>query len=275
MRHATLVASWAFVLCLSVLPLRAQSLSEAYMLPDLFAIMAEEGRDAASADPAVAGNPAMEAQWARAVARIYDAEEMHDAFVAALDAALAPQVREAALAFAESDLGRRVIQLEITARRALLSDEIDEAARMALARAREAAPGSDDAMALAQVRERVALNDLVDLNVSLGLNTTFAYYDGMVSEGAMQGMAEGDLMALVWSQEPAIRTDIVDWAESYFLMAYKPLTEAEMAEHLDFVGSDPGVAFNAAMFTAFEAVFVDLSRRVGAAMARLMQQDTL
>jgi len=265
--------SAAFVL--PVHHVRAESLSAAYFLPELFDIMAQEGRVAALEDPAVPQDAAGRAGWENAINRIYNADRMHDDFVSALDAALTPDIRADALRFAQGDLGRRVLQLEVSARRALLSEEIDATARLALDAARNATAGSARADALARARERIAVNDLIELNVSLGLNTSLAYYNGMVDAGWMSGMAGVDLLTLVWAQEQAIRDDVTDWAESYFLLAYQPLSTEEMQTYIDYAASPKGDAFNRAMFRAFDAVFVDISRRVGAAMAAQMQQDTL
>lgn len=253
----------------------ATELADAYLLPELFDIMAQEGRQASRTDPDLPQDPAAQAQWSRTIARIYDAARMEAEFTEALEDRLAPEVREKALDFAQSDLGRRILQLEVSARLALLADEVDSAAQDTLLRARRAPQDSDQAIRLALVRDRIAANDLIELNVSLGLNTSLAYYRGMAEEGWMAGMAGADLLALVWAQEEAIRNDIVTWAESYFLMAYQPLSPEEMAEYIDHARSPEGDAFNRAMFRAFDDVFVDISRQVGAALARQLQQDTL
>lgn len=254
---------------------RADTLSDAYLLPELFEVMAEEGRLAAEEDPAVPEDAAGRAGWERMIANIYNADRMHREFLTTLQEALDAEVRASALAFAQSDVGRKVLKLEVSARRALLSDAIDATAREALEQARNAPEGSAQGRALAAVRDRIAANDLIELNVSLGLNTSLAYYNGMAEAGWMAGMAGADLLALVWAQEDAIREDVTDWAESYFLMAYQPLTDTEMAEYMTHAASPEGDAFNRAMFRAFDKVFVDISRRVGAAIAQLMQQDTL
>lgn len=254
---------------------QADVLSDSYLLPDLFDIMAEEGREATLSDPSVPETATGRASWERSIGVIYNSERMHDEFVSALNAQLDDDTRREALTFAKSDLGRRVLQLEVSARRALLAKEIDEAARMALEEAREASPDSPAARALGRVQERIAVNDLIELNVSLGLNTSLAYYNGMAEAGWMAGLAGADLLSLVWAQEGAIRRDVTDWAESYFLLAYQPLTEGEMDRYIAHAASPAGNAFNRAMFLAFDEVFVDISRRVGVAMAQQMQQDTL
>lgn len=276
-KFATVVV-WGFMAAMFAAPpqaLRAESLSEAYLLPELFNIMAEEGRATALNDPAIPQDAAGRAGWEAAVNRIYDPDRMHDDFASALADAVTPETRAHALRFARSALGRRVLQLEVSARRALLSAAIDDNARLALEAARKAPEGSPTANALARVRTRIAVNDLVDLNVSLGLNTSLAYYTGMVDAGWRAGMGGADLLTLVWAQEQAIRDDVTDWAESYFLLAYQPLSPDAMQAYVDHAASAEGDAFNRAMFRAFDSVFSDISRRLGAAMAAQMQQDTL
>lgn len=275
MLRAMRIAVLGLVLGVVAISARASELSDSYLLPDLFDIMAEEGRSATLSDPTVPQDAAGRASWERAIGVIYNADRMHDDFVAALEARLDEDTRREALAFARSELGRRVLQLEVSARRALLSEEIDEAARIALEEARDAPRSTPQGRALALVQERIAVNDLIELNVSLGLNTSLAYYNGMAEAGWMAGMAGADLLSLVWAQEGAIRSDVTDWAESYFLLAYQPLSESEMNDYIAHAASPAGDAFNRAMFHAFDEVFVEISRRVGVAMAQQMQQDTL
>lgn len=252
----------------------ASDLSDAFLLDELFEVMATEGKTAIGQDNAAPLSQRELEGWRRELGNIYHARTMHAEFVAALDAALGdmPGTRDDALRFATSDLGKRVLQLEVSAREALLQDEIDELARNALMDAREDGRGS---ARLAMIRERIQVNDLIDLNVSLGMNTSYAYYRGMLSEGASAGMNADDLLYLVQAQEPDIRRDVMDWIEAYFLMAYQPLTDAELQAYIDYSASPHGVAFNRAMFQAFDTVFVGLSERVGRGLGRILSSDSL
>lgn len=258
-------------------PGRANEIAELYLFTDLFPIMAQEGITSAGADDATPLAPEDLQKWRNDLALIYDPSRMQADFSAVLDAQLAAKddVRAHAVAFARSVEGARVLQLEISARQALLDDEIDEMARLSLSEARESDPRSPSAQRLALVRERIDVNDLVELNVSLGLNTTYAYYMGMLSETEIPGLSAQDVLALVWSQEQDIRADVVDWIESYFLLAYQPLSDDELRRYIDHSASENGDAFNRMMFQAFDAVFVDISRRVGAALGRALSGETL
>ena len=98
-RVATVLV-WGLLAALLLAPpqaLRAESLSEAYLLPELFDIMAEEGRVTALNDPAVPEGTAGRAGWDAAVRRIYNPDRMHDDFATALADALTPETRAHAL----------------------------------------------------------------------------------------------------------------------------------------------------------------------------------
>ena len=255
----------------------ADDLSDAYLLPDLFQIMADEGIKSLTTEGGTLLSGFELTEWTAHLPRLYDPQRMQATFMQVLEQQLAaePDLRAHALDFARSDLGQRILQLEITARRALLSDEIDAMARDFLTDARDAAPDATIARRLEDVRQRIAANDLIELNVSLGLNTSYAYYMGMLDEGATAGMTEPILLQLVWGQEPAIREDVTDWIESYFLLAYQPLSDDDLQKYIAYSQSPQGDAFNRAMFAAFDAVFVSLSREVGRALGQRLNAEPL
>lgn len=258
-------------------PAQADELARALLLPELFGIMAEEGRKSVLADGAVPLQGRAFAQFAGDVERIYQPERMLAEFLRVLEAELAdtPEARTDALDFAASDAGRKILQLELAAREALLDDDVDVLARMALDEARAGTGGDDGAQRLQQVRARIDANDLIELNVSLGLNTSFAYYRGMLAENAVNGMSTDMLLQLVWAQEPEIRADIEDWIESYFLMTYRPLSAEEMQDFVAYVSTPLAQEFNRAMFRAFDTVFSEISFQVGRALGRRLNVEEL
>ncbi len=267
-------------LCLAVLaprPAVASDLSEAFLLPELFDIMAEEGRASVLADGATPLQGSALRAFQDDVAAIYAPDRMLSAFLTEMEKELAtrPDVRTDALEFAATDAGKQILQLEIAAREALLQDEIDEMARMTLLEARQGNRDTAKVARLDLVRQRIAANDLIELNVSLGLNTSFAYYRGMMAENAVQGLSSEMLLQLVWAQEPAIRADIEDWIESYFLMAYQPLAEDQMQDYVAYVSTPLAQEFNRAMFRAFDTVFSEISLQVGRALGRRLNIEEL
>jgi hypothetical protein len=277
LRTALVLMTGFFVVISSLRMAAADDLSRAYLLPELFGIMAAEGRSSVLVEGAIPLQGRALADFERDVSRIYDAERMHAAFVATLTADMeaTPDVVQDALEFARTDLGKRVLRLEISARDALLDDEVDQIARMALQNARAAQQGAPAADRLGMIRARVDANDLVELNVSLGLNTSYAYYQSMMSENAVNGLDSEQLLFLVWAQEPEIRIDVEDWIESYFMMAYQPLSDDDLQALIDYVSTPLAQAFNRAMFRAFEVVFGDISVAVGRALGRRLNVEDL
>lgn len=261
-------------LLLAALPARANgdpdadALSDAYLLEDLFAIMAEEGRANADVirDDMLADRST--GAWDREIARMYDPARMHAAFMAEFADELAgqPDVTRAALDFAGTETGARVLRLEIEAREAMLDDGIDAAARDQAQTARA------DATALVErVSERIAANDLIEANVSMGLNTSLAYFEGFSATAPRPLRLSADaLVPEVMAQEPEIRAEAEEWLYAYFLMAYAPLSEDEMRAYIDFSASAEGQALNTAMFNAFQVVYVDISRDLGRAMGEAL-----
>ena len=250
----------------------AAALQEALKLPEVFAVMSEEGRDygrdlEADMFPGAGGR-----QWQDAVAGIYSVDRMLADFGAAFEAELTRGDTDTAamLDFFTSDLGQRVTTLEVSARRALLDEAVEDASRLKLEEMRaEADPRLD------LISEFVTVNDLVEANVTGGLNANYAFYLGLADADALgREMSEDEVISEVWGQEDDIRAETDLWIHSYLAMAYAPLTDAELEDYIAFSQTEAGKDLNRALFAGFDALFVDVSRQLGrAAGAVLAGQD--
>ncbi len=247
-------------------------LSAALQLPEVFAVMTEEGLGygrelEADMFPGSGG-----ARWNEAVAGIYETGRMVDGFSEAFEAALDTSGGNVSsmLDFFSSDLGRRVVALEISARRALLDEAVDEASRAKLDEMRET---GDPRLEL--IEEFVSVNDLVDANVTGGLNANYAFYLGLADAGALpSAMSEDEIIGEIWGQEADIRDETEIWILSYLAMAYAPLSDEEIGEYIDFSETEAGRDLNRALFAGYDTVFEDVSRQLGrAAGAILAGQD--
>lgn len=212
------------------------------------------------------------ASWQAMVAVIYDPTTMRARFDAAFRTALAgsQQVDEITRFFG-SDLGQRLLTLEVEARRALLDDAAEEAARLGYAEMQAAG-----VTRLQTLQAFVTANDLVDSNVSGAMNANMAFYRGMAEVGDFaEAMPEDQMLAEVWASEPDLRAETEDWLFPYLALAYKPVSDADLQTYVDFSASPAGQAANAALFAAFDVVFVALSRDLGRAAATQMQGQEL
>jgi hypothetical protein len=243
-------------------------LAQVMQLDALFQVLREEGiahGEDLQVDMFPAGGGA---NWTAEVAGIYDLARLQPAFTEVLRAELAdkPEVLEAIIGFFASDLGQRVIGLEIEARRAFLDTAAEEAARVA---AEDAVAARDPKVAL--IRRMIEAGDLLEMNVAGALSGSLAFVTGMADSGAYGAIPQDQLLSDVWGQEEQVRADTSSWLNSYLGLAYHPLSEADLESYISFWESPEGQQLNAALFSAFDKVFRQVSLDLGRAAGRAMQ----
>jgi hypothetical protein len=245
------------------------SVVSALRMPDIIAVMREEGL--AYGDdleeelfPGAGG-----ARWTGAVQEIYDEAAMLRRFEAAFATRLSdqPQAMQAIVEFFASDRGQRILTLEIEARRALLDEAVEDAARVRVDDMR-----ADNDPRLDVLQRFAEVNDLVEQNVSGALNANLAFYAGMVEAGAfaVADLTEDEILAQVWSQEADIRAETETWLYPFLTLAYGPLPDEDMQAYVAFSETPAAQAMNAALFVAFDAVFSEISRDLGRAAAQML-----
>ncbi|MEM9249126.1 MAG: DUF2059 domain-containing protein [Pseudomonadota bacterium] len=210
-------------------------------------------------------------RWEDLVDRIYAVDRMVDIMTREMAADLPPETLEPLLAFFTSELGRRIVRLEVSAREALLDESVEEASEASLRAMR-----ADDDPRLEVLSDFIEANDLVESNVVGALNSNWAFYQGLDAGGAFQGtLTEEEMLSDVWGQEAEIRADTTDWVFSYLAMAYQPLTDAEIGAYTELSRSDAGEALNTALFAAFDVLFTTISRDLGLAAATFMAGEDI
>ncbi len=251
----------------------ADDLHRILMIPGIIAVMREEGLEyGASLEEEMfpdQGGPA----WAATVALVYDEPTMLARFQTAFAAALKddPGTVATVAAWFDTPLGQRILTLEIEARRALMDKSVEEAARQ---RAEEMQAAEDPRMVA--ITDFATANDLIEQNVQGALNANLGFYQGMARAGAFGGdMTEDQMLSDVWGQEAEIRTETEDWLYPFLALAYGPLSDADLQAYTDFSNTPAGKKMNMALFTAFDAVFVQISRDLGRAVARQMTGDDI
>jgi hypothetical protein len=244
------------------------SLTDVLKIGSVIEVMREEGiaHGAEMADEMFPGQGG--SGWQSMVEVIYDSATLRQRFEVRFREALQGSSEvQAIVAFFGSDLGQRVLMLEIEARRALLEEDAEEAAKLAYGELE-----SKGGPRMAALQAFVDINDLIESNVMGALNANLAFYQGMAEVGGFtEAMPEDQMLAEIWAQEPDMRAETVDWLYPYLSLAYKPLSDAELQTYQDFSGSPAGQAINAALFAAFDALFVGVSRDLGRAAATQMQ----
>lgn len=237
-------------------------LLDAVAIDDLLAVMSAEGRDHVRDLGAEMALDSPEGLAALAE-RIYRPARMRRHFEDGFAGRMDPAEIAAATAFFTGPAGARIVQLEISARAAMLDPDVDALSRAMLAEAR-----AGDTPRLALVRRFVEVNDLVESNVVGTLNAQYAFYMGL-GEAENAPVSETDVLAELYAQQDAIRLESGEWLLAYLLMAYEPLSDADIEAYIAFSESAAGQAYNRAVFVAFDRLFVEISGRLGRGIARL------
>ena len=208
------------------------------------------------------------ARWGHVVDKVYDDEVMLAKVSMRFSEAMAGADVATLLAFYEGP-GAEIVALELVARRALLDDAVEAAAEAVYARM--AAEGTP---LVGQVNEIIADSDLTERNVAAALNANLAFYRGLADGGGLD-MSEAEMLADIWEQEDEMRQQTGDWLRAYLVMAYEPLAAETLEEYAGLWRSAAGRDLNRALFAAYDAMYEDLSYRLGLAVAVQMQGEDL
>jgi hypothetical protein len=237
---------------------------ETMRIYDVVEIMATEGVEASMTLETEMFPGDGGAAWAAEINRIHGSDRMtaifEEAFpVEAMTEAQARRVTQ----FFSSEPGESIAAAELATRRSFLDPEVEEAANAAF---RDAVEAEDPRIDL--LTEFIEANDLVERNVSGALNSNFAFYRGLTDGDAFEVEIPEDLMLQeVWGQEAELRRDTVEWLYSFQLAAYEDLSDADLEAYIAMSETEAGQALNAALFTAFDAMFEALSYEIGHAAA--------
>lgn len=273
MFQAQVVLPLTLTLAVAAMPAAAateaeiDTLYEAIGIPQLIEIMRVEGLD--QAEELHATMFPGRSGWDAVASSIYNTGRMATTFRTEFDATLAESDIKPLLAFFGSELGTRIIGLELSAREALLDEDVEDAAHEAF----EALPGDNPERA-ALLEQFVSTNDLIELNVMGALNASLAFYTGL-SDGGGFDMTENDMLREVWSQEPGVRADTEGWIYSYAALAYQPLSDDDLEKYNELSGTSAGRDINRALFAGFDAAFNEISFALGQAASQFVQGDDI
>ncbi len=271
MRFRHFLISFLFILipALSSADAASDKLLNALGMERMIALMRQEGLNYAVelGDEMLPGGYSQ--GWGETVARVYNTEAMElsvrRGFAKGMENIdLAPLER-----FFYTPRGKRIVQLELSAREAMMDSAIEAEAKEQ-ARAYERA--NDDAFVL--VDEFVAAGDLLESNVVGALNSNIQFYHGLVDGGAFE-LSETDIVDDVWSQEEETRIETRDWLYGFLIMAYSPLEPGTLEAYTALSETPEGKALTAALFQGFDSMYGDISYALGLAAARAMQAEEI
>lgn len=256
---------------------RVEALLDLMEIDQIIAIMRAEGLTYGAelgADMLRGGGGAA---WDMQVARIYDQAWMRatvrDRFVERFGQADPTPL----IAFFETETGREVVMLEVSARRAFMDESVEEAAREAF-RAVAGDLGGTSPRGLdphlSAIDAYVTVNDLVGFNVMGAMNANRLFFRGLVEGGAME-MSDADIMSDIRAQYEQTEAETREWIYAFLMLAYAPLDAGQISDLADLSQTPHGRALNSALFDSFDVMYGALSEALGAAMAGQMQGEEL
>jgi hypothetical protein len=262
-------------LCLSIVLLTVpksaladaiDELVKALAIPEIVAIMREEGIDYGVDMEDELFPDRGGAAWSAVVEQIYDPLAMERTVAGRLREDLSPDLAGPLLEFFTSEPGRSIVSFEISARRAFLDEDVEEAAE-----ARWEDMKAEGHPRLEMIDRFITANDLLESNVMGAMNSNYAFYQGLATGAVFGGsLTDDQILADVWSQEPEIRAETEAWVNSYLAMAYQPLDDADLEAYIEVSETRAGRVLNRALFAGFDDMYVSISRALGVAAARFM-----
>ena len=190
-------------------------------LSELIHIMRTEGLEYAATLNTEMLNGQGGAVWEDQIDAIYDTQLMSEVVRKEIATIPENQLREINQ-FYGSNLGAKIVDLEIAARNAMTDNDIKNIAednyQIVLAK---------DPKSLLQVNLMVSEGDLLEQNVTAALTSNYRFYLGLVDGGSFDA-SEQEVIEQTWEQEDDIRLDTVKWMMGYLLLSYQSLDEAEM-----------------------------------------------
>ncbi len=249
----------------------SRALLDALGMDRLFPILREEGLAYSTSLEAELFPGAGNGAWTSLVSEIYALDRLDKVMARRFAEEMAGVDTAPLMAFFDSERGRKIVSLEISAREALLDETVEAMSRDAMDEMR----GQDNPR-LEVLRAYIEANDLVETNIAGALNSNFAFYQGLAAGGALPPeMTEEDMLRDVWMQEPDIREETEAWVWSYLAMAYKPLEDGDIEAYTELSRTPEGRALNRAIFAAFDELFTDISRDLGLAASRFMVSEDI
>ncbi len=198
------------------------------------------------------------------VSRLNAPERLLPKIEAILTELLPEDTRTLAAEFFSSPLGARIIDLELSARATIFEPSVDQAVR-----AHVAENGVSPIVA-----DMIVQGDLIERNVDDALRVLKQFYMGRLRGGA-KDLDAVEIDTFLEETQEGIRLETQLWLEAYMTLAYSPLSDDELKTYAAFWRTEPGQAYDRALFEAFVRVFEENSHALGQLVGRLEESDEI
>jgi hypothetical protein len=197
------------------------------------------------------------------VTRLNDPKRLAPKLEAIYTESMTETQRDSVALFFESDLGQRIIDLELSAREAMIDAEVEAAVK-------ERVAGSGVPPLVQQLIDE---SRLVERNTEDSLGIVKEFFLGIRSAGQDE-LTPGQIDAIVEESRAEVEADTREWLGAFLTLSYSPLSDDELSTYLEFWRTDAGRAFDEALFAAFRQIIGENSFAVGQLVGRLqLSQD--
>lgn len=261
-------------LCAFAVPINAQTNTDARTLFDLLAqpefiqILSDEGHMMASDIAATSFSTSYLEPWNATVADLMDADRIEAVMFDQFVAATAQIDLNPFIDYFQNGYGAQTIAAEIKARE-IMSDT---------ALAERAIDMAYTQMPMGRFEQIDAFLDAagyVDQSVALTLTDQFNFAMGLYEGGAIEGLSESDISAMVWQQEDMIRESTVDWFQGYLYLTFSDLSDDAIDDLIAFTQSEHGQTLNRVLLATQGDLFSEINRELGRQAAKFMIQTDL
>lgn len=267
----TILNSFILILGLSTQSLADvyQDLYDAMYLDDIAEIMQDEGGDYVDS----IGISYLEGRsldrYKEQGHKLYDLAGLQTGLLNGLREELDADVAAQVLEFYETEAGQIAAKLEVSARRAISDQAVEDMAEAMVQEARSTQPER-----IADLLKFIQDLDLVQKNLEGSFNSQFAFLSE-ISTVRQFGLDEQTILGLLAEGQSETERNIKQWLMAFTFMAYQPLTDKQFNAYLGMQRSDIGQDLNTALFTVFHDIDTQISRDLGKIVARLLTSQDL
>lgn len=211
-----------------------------------------------------------EAFWLEELDVIFDEGKTEEMFRTSFAKAYNQRSIVDAIAFLGSEAWMRAYDLQIDTSLLLTDPALEEAAVIHYWEHIE-----NNSPRVPLIEDLVASTDLVEQNIAGAMNAMLAFNRGMTFVSSDLGYPDEEMIALLYASETELRLEISEWLHAYYLVAYLPLTEADISQQIEFWTSQAGQDISAAMMLSYDVVHNDQSFAVGRALAEILNSPAL
>lgn len=264
---AILFALWSTVAAAA--PQHVRALYDALYLDVLVDVIVAEGQDQIRETADMYLSERSSDPFITQAGAFYAPDTIKAKLIAGLDDGMTDAQVDLALAFFTSDLGCLAAELEASARVAISDPAVEDDAMAAAARARR-----DADPRIAQLQSFMTDMDLVDLNLAGAMTAQYHFLMPLIEVDRL-GLSQAEIFALIEESRREVTTSIQEWLIAFLYMAYRPLSDDQLAMYLQYQTSQNGHALNQALFDMFNAIDRDASAFMGTALAQALQSQEL